>query len=464
MTRFATFALFTVLATMTVSDQSTVEAASIPVQTAPVFELLGYQKAVIECPARFTWNNWSRQTGKSTALSLRRLLRGMERRRNQIFLSASEQQSRELMMKARQHCEAWKIAASAIGSTYFEDTSFRQLEITLPNGVRVIGLPANPRTARGFTGDVFLDEFAMHQDDRAIWASVFPSVMRGNGELDVASTPKGLSNIFYMLASNQKFHHHTVTIDDAIRDGLEADREDLREAMGDEELFRQEFLCEFLDEATAYLTYEMIAACEDAQLDCELDLDCLKEVDAKDGDLYVGVDIGRKHDLTVIWVVQEVFGKLVTLGLIELRNVPFRAQYEALISVLDLRCVRRCCIDATGLGMQLAETAQEDFGAYRVEPVTFGQAIKAQMAGDLRIKVEDRSISVPADPRIRNDLHSVKRTVTAAGNVRFEGERNQAGHADRFWAAALAVHAAGPGAEKAECVMGPRKAFARSYT
>lgn len=34
---------------------------------------------------------------------------------------------------------------------------------------RIIGLPANPETARGFTGDVLLDEFAMHAFDREIW-------------------------------------------------------------------------------------------------------------------------------------------------------------------------------------------------------------------------------------------------------------------------------------------------------
>ena len=59
--------------------------------------LLPYQQRAVERRARFTWNNWSRQVGKSFAFSLRRILRGMERHRNQIFLSAGERQSRELM-------------------------------------------------------------------------------------------------------------------------------------------------------------------------------------------------------------------------------------------------------------------------------------------------------------------------------------------------------------------------------
>ncbi len=421
----------------------------------PIVKLLPYQRHVVNLQSRFVWACWSRQTGKSFAFSLRRILRGMERGRDQIFLSASEPQSRELMIKAHKHLQAAKIATEVTGNTFFEGTSFKQLEIALPNGLRIIGLPANPRTARGFTGDVFLDEFVMHQDDRAIWASVFPSILRGGGELDVASTPMGKSNKFYELSLNEKFAHSTVTLDDAVADGLSEDPEELRLAMGDDERWRQEFLCEFLDETTAYLTYDMISACEDPRLGGEPDMEALRRLGAG-GDLYVGVDIGRKHDLTVIWIVQDVIGRLVTRGLIELKNETFRNQYQVLHDVLSLPSVRRCCIDSTGLGMQMAEAAGEDFGVHRAESVTFTAGLKAQFAGDLRIKVEDHLIRIPADAKIRNDWHSVKRTTTTAGNVRFEGERTAAGHADRFWAAALAVHAAGTPSGPAECLMGPR--------
>lgn len=417
--------------------------------------LLAYQRAALQSSARFTHNNWSRQTGKSFTFALKRIRRAIQRGRSQVFLSASEQQSRELMLKAQAHCMAMQKIAHALGETLFEDTGFRQLQITLSGGERIIGLPANPRTARGFTGDVFLDEFAMHQDDRAIWASVFPTILRGHGELDICSTPKGKSNMFYQLEKNESFEHTTLTIDDAIAQGLDVDRETLRAAMGDEELFRQEFLCEYLDEATAYLTYEMIAQCEDPQLTTTLDLDALNE---STGECYAGVDIGRKRDLTVIWVLERVAGILVTRGLIELRNVPFRTQFDTLSSVLRCRCVKRACIDATGLGMQLAETAVEHFGS-RAEAVTFTAAVKAQLAGDLRIKVEDKNLRVPADNAIRNDWHSVKRSVTTAGNVRFEGERTADGHADRFWAAALAVHAAGKPGGPASAMGGGRLVF-----
>jgi len=432
-----------------------VEMSKSPnVETQPVpVELLGYQQRMVTNPARFGWYNWSRQTGKSFAASLRRILRGMERRRDQIFLSASERQSRELMGTARKHIAAMKIASDYHEFDLFDDVHFKQLEIRLPAvGIRIIGLAANPNTARGFTGDVLLDEFAMHRRDRDIWASIYPTVLRGAGELDVCSTPKGRQNMFYALQANSESSHDTLTIDDAIAQGLKEDREVLRRGMGDDELFRQEFLCEFVDEATAFLTYEQIAECEDARLPRELSL---AELKAHAGDVVVGMDIGRKKDLTVIWALEAEGRMLRSLGLLELSKMPFREQFETLSQVLQCRCVRRCAIDASGLGMQLAEEAVTQFGDYKVEACTLTATFKEQAASLMRNKFADKLLRIPVDERIRNDLHSVRKIVTSAGNIRLEAPREEGSHADRFWALALACYAGSEPAGKIEVTMGP---------
>ena len=460
---------------------------TIAARPEPVIPLLDYQREDIECDARFRWNCWSRQTGKSFTKSLRRILRGLKRGRTQIFLSAGERQSRELMQKARQHCQALKIATDYYDTSFFRDLGVKQLELRLPGGVRIIGLPANPQTARGFTGDVFLDEFAMHAFDREIWAAMFPSLLRGDGELDVASTPKGQQNVFYQLRGNEMFSTSVVTLPDAIRQGLEADAEQIRRAMGDDTLYRQEFLCEFLDESTAFLTYEQIAACADPTLTVHDDAGPLA---TETREMFVGVDVGRVRDLTVFWVLAREpsvlaepqalacagprrHGKaplrqpsaqgdaLSTVALLELANVPFRRQFDLLSEILDLRKVRRCCIDAGGIGMQLAEQAVERFGEHRVEAVTFTSALKSQIAMGLRIAVEGRRIRIPNDDRIRNDWHSLQRQMTASGHVRLAAKRLAGSHADRFWAAALAVHAAETGGGRIESLTVRPIRFAR---
>lgn len=430
-----------------------------PANPRAYLPLLPYQRADVRSEARLQWSCWARQTGKSFTKALRRILRGLRRGRTQIFLSAGERQSYELMLKARQHCQALKLAFDYYDNRYFAGTQFKQLEIQLPNRVRLIGLPANPRTARGFTGDVLLDEFAMHRDDREIWAAVFPTVLRCDGELDVCSTPKGCKNMFARLRENDSFMRSTLTLPDAIAQGLPVDADEMRRSIGDEEIYRQEMLCEFLDEATAYLTYEQIAGCEDACLSIEPDLDALGQYS---GELYVGVDIGRKKDRTIIWLLRREADVLITAGCVEMQNTPFRMQYDKLRQVLKLRCVRRCCIDSGGIGMQLAEEAVEEFGDYRVEAVTFTNALKSELAGLLRRRVEDRSIRIPVDERIRNDWHSIERTVTPAGHIRFDADRNSGGHADRFWAAALGVYAAGNPPPKQEHLKMPALTFART--
>jgi phage FluMu gp28-like protein len=425
----------------------------------PIVPLLSYQQLDVECSARFNWCCWSRQVGKSFTKSLRRLLRGLERRRNQILLSAGERQSHELMLKVRQHCRALNLAASFQGDSLLAGTRFRRLSVELPGGVRIIGLPAHPETIRGFTGDVFLDEFAMHRDDRAIWAAVFPTVLRDGGELDVASTPKGRHNLFSELKDNPAFAHSTVTLADAVAAGLKADVDEIRRSMNDDELFRQEFGCEFLDESSALLTYEQLSRIEDPALDKTFDMAGLS---AAAGPLFVGVDIGRCRDLTVIWVLEFSGGVLVTRGVRESLGEPFARQSAALAELLRLRTVRRCCIDAGGLGMPLAEAARDAFGPTRVEAVTFTAAVKDALATALRLKVEDGGIRIPVDEAIRNDWHSVRRSVTVVGAARYAADRGPGGHADRFWAACLAVRAAsGAAGGVIEMVRGRALRFAR---
>jgi phage FluMu gp28-like protein len=421
-------------------------------------EMPAYQRAAISVAARFTWNNWSRQTGKSFTFSLRRLIRGLLRRRNQIFLSAGERQSRELMDKVRQHCQTLQIACEFHDTECFEGTRLRKLEAVLPGGVRIIGLPANPMTARGFTGDVFLDEFAMHRDDRAIWAALFPTLLRGRGELDVASTPRGRKNVFFRLRNNPRFAQATVTIHDAAAAGLPVDLDEIRAALGDEETFRQEFECEFVDEATAFMPHALITSCQDVTLSTAVDDARLA---AREACIFAGVDVGRMRDLTVVWLWEQVGEAFVTRGVIEMARTSFAVQRRVIESLLSRPAVRRCCVDAGGLGMQLAEELTAHFGAHCVESIHLTAAVKSDLAGRLRVWAERGVLRIPVDDAIRHDWHSIERVVTPAGHVRYDAERGAGGHADRFWAAALGLHAAGQPTGKPEYVAGRSLTFAR---
>jgi phage FluMu gp28-like protein len=131
----------------------------------------------------------------------------------------------------------------------------------------------------------------------------------------------------------------------------------------------------------------------------------------------------------------------LTRRVITMQRETFEAQEATLYPLLALPQLRRCCIDNTGLGRQFAERAQSKFGKYRVEPVNFSAQVKEELAYPVRAAFEDRSVRIPASPEIRADLRAIQKETTTAGNIRFTADRGANGHADRFWALALALHA-----------------------
>ena len=406
-------------------------------KTSPLVPLLPYQQRWVEDKSRFKIVNKARQTGFSFAVALEVFLDALERKTLWILLSKGERQSRELMDKVQMHAKATSYALEIIESDFKVDKeSYKQLELNLPNGSRIIALPANPDTARGFSGNVVLDEFAFHKDSKAIWTALYPTITRGY-KLRVISTPNGIGNQFEKLVNDPDngWSKHLVDIYLAVKEGLKLDIDALRREAGSEDTWLQEFCCKFLDEATSYLPYELIDSCSRGRPIFKLpdDLD-------PNGEYYLGMDVARKKHLSVIWLLEKIGDNHKTVCLREMKQMTFRDQRSILYSFLDLPQLHRACLDATGIGAQLAEEAKQDYGG-KVEGIVFSRAAKEEMAVYTRSKFEDKTVEIPKDDKIREDLHSVKKVVTTGGNVRYDAPETEDGHADRFWALSLALNA-----------------------
>ena len=162
-----------------------------------------------------------------------------------------------------------------------------------------------------------------------------------------------------------------------------------------------------------------------------------------DGDLYLGFDVGRKRDLSVIWFDEFKNNIAWSRAIISLVKTPFAIQKRIIFALLSHPKLRRACIDQSGLGMQLAEQAVEQFGEYKVEGIDFTSANKEALATGLKKNFEDLQSRIPISQAIRNSLHSVKKYETTTGHFRFDADRTEeTGHADHFWAKALATQAA----------------------
>jgi phage FluMu gp28-like protein len=144
--------------------------------------------------------------------------------------------------------------------------------------------------------------------------------------------------------------------------------------------------------------------------------------------------------LTVLWLLELLGDVLYTRDVICLQNMR-KSEQEAILWPVMAKA-ERTCLDYTGLGIGWGDDAQDKFGEERVECVTFSGRVKEALAYPVRAKMEDRLLRIPYDKQIRADLRAVTKQTTAAGNIRFTAERTPDGHADRFWALALAIEAA----------------------
>ncbi len=430
--------------------------------------LLPYQARWVKDNSRLKVMEKARQIGISWSSAYRLIsIKSLADAQLDAWVSSRDDlQARLFLEDCKKFAAMLDAGAQDLGEKVVDDKGHSAYVLQFANGLRAHSMSSNPDAQAGKRGDRLLDEFALHPDPRKLWSIAYPGITWG-GSLELVSTHRGSANFFNELVQEAKHKGnpknlslHTVTLQTALEDGflyklqlklpegdarLQMDEADyfnfIRAGCADEESFLQEFMCQPADDASAFLSYDLIASCEykhDEKWETDL-------ADAK-GQLFVGVDVGRDHDLTVIWVVERLGDVNFTRRKIELSKQTFDAQEHALYGILQLPQVRRCCIDRTGIGRQFCERAQQRFGTYKVEGVNFTGPVKEELAYPLRAAFEDRTARIPNEPNLRADLRAIKKETTAAGNIRFTADRGKNGHADRFWALALAIHAAKPAA------------------
>jgi len=403
--------------------------------------LYPYQKKWLADNSRFKVGMFARQTGKTFTTTLEIVLDCLDaeaqgKRARWVILSRGERQAKEAMNEGvKRHLEAAGIACEILYVPF--DATVNALEVVLPNGSKITALPANPDTARGFSANVFLDEFAFHKDSREIWKALFPVISAG-WKLRVVSTPNGKGNKFYELITDEKnreWSRHIVDIHQAVADGLPRDIAQLKAGLNDEDAWAQEFELQWLDEASAWLSYDLIGGVEHVQAG--------QPENYAGGGCFVGVDIGIRNDLFVVWVLEQVGDVFWTRELITRCRATFAEQEAVLDDVFQRYRVLRCCIDQTGMGEKPVEDAQRKHGSNRVEGVVFTSNSKLALATIGKEAFEDKKIRIPlGDAALRTDLHKLQKTTSATGAPRFIAESDANGHADRTWACFLALNAA----------------------
>jgi phage FluMu gp28-like protein len=362
------------------------------------------------------------------------------------------------MEQVKAHTQAWDCKFE---DGYFGETLIAEHRVIFPNESRLIALPANPDTARGYSGDVFLDEFALHRDSRAIWAAMMTRATRGY-KVRVASTFKGTENKFYELTKLAGLHEglrpasqpvkasgwswHWVDIYMAREQGMAVDIDALRQAIDDDEIWDQDYCNIPVTGVDNFIPLEMILACESAEASLEWD-------GAVRPGLSAGWDFARKRDGSVILIGEALADLVLVRGAKWLDRLSFADQRKIgrEVAAVVEESGGRFAIDATGIGAQMGEELSTEFPC--VEAVDFGssvdtgvktedgtpvrQPVKERMAMLAKRRFEERAFRLPESTRIRRGCQAVKRFVGPTGKIRLDAPRTDKGHADEFWALVL---------------------------
>jgi phage FluMu gp28-like protein len=469
--------------------------------------------------------HWARQVGKSFTLAawaVDRLLHQLARFRTWLIvvLSNSRDNGAEFVLKCGEICTRLGVVMEAADVS--PDLTFAnmrmEIKISMGGGAKAKGrgrtaaatgrvgrikvLAANPRTARGFSGDLILDEFAFHEDSSAIWEAAEP-ILSANPEYlcRIASTGNGKHNMFYRLVTSGRCPVSRVSRTDAWRAGVKVydpvtrqpiTPEEARAKALDKRAYDQNYELSFNDENMALLTHELISAAERTYAISEVRMSesvngeagthsftnssihslvfpiceqawapaVRRQMTEAEGDLFAGLDIGRHRDLSVLTVLEQCGRVKRVVGLLRMSGLRLPAQQAQIEPLCALPRFRRLEGDMTGLGLGLIEYAQEKFGNWRIRGVNFSATepvsarlqadgkpgLKARvteiMAQDLLAEFEDRTIEIPVDAQLQDDLRKPEKITSPGGQVSIAAVRDEAGHADHFWSLALAVRAA----------------------
>jgi len=437
-------------------------AKCLPEDLEAIF--LKYQSRWIMDESRLKLGEKSRQIGftwcTAYAVNERASLQGA--RYDEWISSRDEEAARLFIVDCKFWANIQNLAAKDLGEVLIDaKTRATAQSLGFASGRRINSMSSNPDAQAGKRGSRVLDEYALHPDQRKMWAIAYPGITWG-GVLEAFSTHRGSHTFFNHLVREaryggnpKKISLHRVTLQDALEQGflfklqqaLPADDERLamdeaeyfdfiKNGAADAESFDQEYMCIPADDDAKFLEYGLITACEySGGTDWRREL-----VGPFHGPLYLGVDIGRKKDLTVLWVLEQL-GDVFYTRHVECLEKMRKSEQEKVIWPWIEIC-DRTCIDATGLGIGWVDDAQDKYGESRVEGVTFTAPIKEALAYAIKGDMEDRKVRIPEDPLIRADFRKLQKVTTLAGNIRFQAESDSIGHADRFWALALARHAA----------------------
>jgi len=394
-----------------------------------------------------------------------------------VFVSINQDEAKEKIRYARAIIDA---IDPPVRPELIRDS---QTELEFANASRLISHPCRPPRGKP-RARIYLDEMAHYPEgmDREIYRAALPATVKGDGYIRIGSSPLGARGLFWEIAAESLRRYpgyaghrryipwwqvralcRDVRVAAQIAPAMPtAERVyqlgtlaliDIFENMFLED-FCQEYECAWVDEATAWISWDLIkrnqaaehlwwharSTAEAAAMVPEI----LAAIRARrcEAAFAGGIDVGRKHDLTEFMVIGKGTTDQLPLRFsVSLNRVPYDEQQNCFQDLISRLPFTQVLIDQNGIGAQLAENLGRLTGT--AKGVDFTNASKEVWAVEARVQFERGNVPIPMDRDLAYQIHSIKKKITAAKHNVFDTEGNEKHHADKFWALALALSAAG---------------------
>lgn len=349
-----------------------------------------------------------------------------------LCISTGSRAASELLKKCAQFAEAIHIMEPSINYSASADS------IKFDNGSRVISLPSgNPASLRGWSAQcIIVDEGAFIDNPEQVWGAITPTLLRDpDADLIITTTPAGSVGWFYDLYNkalgSDDWYVQTTTIEDAVKDGLNVDIEELKKTISDPLVWEQEFMCKFSKEYGAMLDADLLEFA-----DMPDDIDVLPH--------WLGMDVGSTSDRSaIVDLTQLKDGSYFVRDIVMLNKASYESQLSILKQLNEKLKYKGGFIDANGIGSALSEFANKQVSA-KIKPFIWTSANKTPAYEDLRAMVFDHKLKFAShlEQLVKQDIRNVHRLVNEAGKVSYSAGRDANGHSDATSAMVLAIQAA----------------------
>jgi len=399
-----------------------------------------YQEKLLSDQSKRIASCWGRQCGKTSTIAVKAIHFAFANP-NSTTLIVSPSLRQSMIMFDR-------ILGFIYGNEWLPASVVRKTRtvVQLDNGSQIIALPCSAHRLRGHTAHSLIVDEAAFLPDELVTQVLFPMLATTDGSLILLSTPWGCQNIFYRAFSDPSYSVHHVRSSDCpliSREFLEEQRRNMTVMAYD-----MEYNALFVEPASSYFTQELIKGCIDPEMELETDVE---KVSPPFSDYYLGCDLGKLNDYSVIAIVKKV-GDVVQLVFV--KEFPLETPYSHVIGFI-VRAeqkfrFRKILIDRSGVGEAVLEELRD---LPNVEGASFSVEKKAEYLAYLRIRMEQGQFRMPYDRRLCTQINEQQYEYTKTGKLRFWHPTNS--HDDQLWSLALAVY----GSKEEE----PRGVLARAW-